>query len=223
MTAAYVCQAGHIFDSLPEYRFATMHSMSSAQKACPTASICIQATVDINAELDCQQVCNRVSQSVCCLQVQGSDRTTIRAVKPKSEQADAQGSANAWPLVAEQSFAREFYHVVLNAGKACCAKCKTCTSTWFARVVLNILHGVACIQCASPWSVNVFLQVVEHPFACNTDTNSCATHLLSFSKSLVLPSHHYCGCHHCHYYCCCRCCQFLVVVYPWHQVLAWVC
>lgn len=51
------------------------------------------------------------------LKVQGSDRTTIRAVKPKSEDADAQGSTSAWPLVAEQSFAREFFHVVLNAGR----------------------------------------------------------------------------------------------------------
>ena len=88
----------------------------------------MQATTDNNVEL--QSIWNLLCQLVCCLQVQGSDRTTIRAVKPKSEEADAQDSANAWPLVAEQSFAREFYHVVLNAGKAFRAQCNHSTSTW---------------------------------------------------------------------------------------------
>ncbi|KAL0049611.1 hypothetical protein WJX82_006036 [Trebouxia sp. C0006] len=48
--------------------------------------------------------------------VQGSERTTIRAVKPSKDGSDEQDSANCWPLVAEQSFAREFFHIVLNAG-----------------------------------------------------------------------------------------------------------
>lgn len=69
-----------------------------------------------NAKLGAQRIWSLVSHSLFCLQVQGSDRTTIRAVKRKSEEADAQASASAWPLVAEQSFAREFYHVVLNSG-----------------------------------------------------------------------------------------------------------
>ncbi|KAL3130549.1 hypothetical protein ABBQ38_008357 [Trebouxia sp. C0009 RCD-2024] len=71
-------------------------------------------------ELDVHTDLLHTEPYICLLlKVQGSDRTTIRAVKPKCEEADAQGSASAWPLVAEQSFAREFYHVVLNAGQAC--------------------------------------------------------------------------------------------------------
>ncbi|KAL0040405.1 hypothetical protein WJX77_006212 [Trebouxia sp. C0004] len=49
--------------------------------------------------------------------VQGSERTTIRAVKPSKDGSDERDSANCWPLVAEQSFAREFFHIVLNAGE----------------------------------------------------------------------------------------------------------
>ncbi|KAA6420263.1 MAG: hypothetical protein FRX49_09747 [Trebouxia sp. A1-2] len=49
--------------------------------------------------------------------VQGSERTTIRAVKPSKDGSDERDSANYWPLVAEQSFAREFFHIVLNAGE----------------------------------------------------------------------------------------------------------
>jgi len=37
-------------------------------------------------------------------------------VKPSKDGSDERDSANCWPLVAEQSFAREFFHIVLNAG-----------------------------------------------------------------------------------------------------------
>ncbi len=37
-------------------------------------------------------------------------------MKPSKDGSDERNAANCWPLVAEQSFAREFFHIVLNAG-----------------------------------------------------------------------------------------------------------
>lgn len=58
---------------------------------------------------------NKVSN----LQVQGKMRTVITALQPEKvqqDQDDNDAAASAFPIMAERSFAREFFHLVLNAG-----------------------------------------------------------------------------------------------------------
>lgn len=125
-----------------------------------TPDSCIQATAQINAELNSQGIWRLVSHALCCLQVQGSDRTTIRAVKPKSEEAEAQASANAWPLVAEQSFAREFYHVVLNSGKKCCVRLNRWTCTWMP--VHRLRPALHLLQCHTYTYTLLYIYAIIH-------------------------------------------------------------
>lgn len=49
----------------------------------------------------------------------GKMRTVITAVQPEKvqqEQDDDEAVGQSFPLMAERSFAREFFHLVLNAG-----------------------------------------------------------------------------------------------------------
>ena len=55
----------------------------------------------------------------CHMQMHGKTRTVITAIQPEKvqqEQDDDEAVGQAFPLMAERSFAREFFHLVLNAG-----------------------------------------------------------------------------------------------------------
>ena len=60
--------------------------------------------------------CASVQTGLALVQVQGSDRTKIKAAKPNASEENDNDPSSSWDLVAEHSFAREFYNIVMNAG-----------------------------------------------------------------------------------------------------------
>ena len=77
------------------------------------------------------QIHTACTNKVCNLQVQGKMRTVITALQPdkrQQEQEDDDAAASAFPIMAERSFAREFFHMVLNAGLQSLLKNVRCVS-----------------------------------------------------------------------------------------------